>query len=154
MCLRMRVWLPCTIWGSLCMCGLLEVCPAIPFLAWSSFAAFSSSVQRYHRVMNPEVAIPAMAAFMAVSIWKMMIQHGVLYPFVSFTQGDIQHEKWWFTYQHRGLNSKKQYLCDLRWFKHQTLGFEKGTGSRNDAGWCWMVMPPFVLNGQQGGSLW
>ena len=49
--------------------------------------------------MNPEVAIPAMAAFMAVSIWKMMIQHGVLYPFVSFTQGDIQYEKWWFTKQ-------------------------------------------------------
>jgi hypothetical protein len=51
-----------------------------------------------------------MAAFMAVSIWKMMIQHGVLYPFVSFTQGDIQYEKWWFTYQHRGLNSQKKPL--------------------------------------------
>jgi len=57
--------------------------------------------------MNPEVAIPAMAAFMAVSIWKMMIQHGVLYPFVSFTQGDIQYEKWWFTKQ------PKKNLCDL-----------------------------------------
>ena len=58
-----------------------------------------------------------------------------LYP--TFTQGDIQYEKWWFTYQHWDLNSKKQYLCDLRRFKHQTLGFEleKGTGSRNDAGW-------------------
>ena len=67
--------------------------------------------------MKPEVAITAMTAFMAVSIWKLMIQHGVLYPFVF--------------YFHARRPSAWRMVVYASKIEVWTA---KGTGSRNDGG--------------------